>query len=69
MAPQELARSKGQAVSSDREDKYLTFSLAGERYGIGTMTVEEIIGVTPLDPLAGVPGGIKGLVKASPNIS
>ena len=40
MTPQELARSKGQAVSSDREDKYLTFSLAG------------------------VPGGIKGLVKA-----
>ncbi|RLB89678.1 MAG: chemotaxis protein CheW, partial [Deltaproteobacteria bacterium] len=42
----ELAEKMGQAVKvmADREGKYLTFMLADEEYGIGILTVREIIG-------------------------
>ena len=39
----------------DREGKYLTFSLAGEEYGIGILKVKEIIGLMPITPVPKTP--------------
>jgi chemotaxis signal transduction protein len=43
----ELTNIANQIVNAlvDREGKYLTFSLAGEEYGIGILKVKEIIGI------------------------
>ena len=35
----------------DREGKYLTFSLAGEEYGLVILKVKEIIGLMPITPV------------------
>lgn len=46
-----------------REGKYLTFSLAGEEYGIGILKVKEIIGLMPITPVPGTPEYIKGVIN------
>ena len=35
-------------TGAHHEGKYLTFSLAGEEYGIGILKVKEIIGMMPI---------------------
>ena len=42
----ELARTMDHAVTDvkSKERKYLTFTLAGEEYGIGILKIKEIIG-------------------------
>ena len=46
----ELAKAIDQTGKgmADKEGKYLTFSLAGEEYGIGILKVKEIIGMMPI---------------------
>ncbi len=43
----ELAKKMDQAVKAmtEREGKYLTFSMAKEEYGIGILKIKEIIGM------------------------
>src|SRR5512145_2326138 len=48
---------------ADREGKYLTFSLAGEEYGIGILKVKEIIGLTAITPMPKTPEYIKGVIN------
>lgn len=48
---------------SDKEGKYLTFSLAGEEYGIGILKVKEIIGIMPITPVPQTPSHIKGVIN------
>jgi len=48
---------------ADREGKYLTFSLAGEEYGIGILKVKEIIGMMPITYVPQAPGYVKGVVN------
>ena len=36
------------AHATRRDGKYLTFSLAGEEYGIGILKIREIIGMMPI---------------------
>ena len=55
------ADTSDQQVS--REGKYLTFSLAGEEYGIGILKVKEIIGLMPITPVPGTPEYIKGVIN------
>ena len=54
-----------QAVQAmtDKEGKYLTFSLAGEEYGIGILKVKEIIGMMPVTIVPQTPKYIKGVVN------
>ncbi|MBN1546252.1 MAG: purine-binding chemotaxis protein CheW [Syntrophaceae bacterium] len=47
----------------DREGKYLTFSLAGEEYGIGILKVKEIIGMMPITQVPQTPNYVKGVVN------
>ncbi len=46
-----------------REGKYLTFSLAGEEYGIGILKVREIIGMMSITPVPQTPDFVKGVVN------
>lgn len=46
-----------------KEGKYLTFSLAGEEYGIGILKVKEIIGMMSITSVPQTPGFIKGVIN------
>lgn len=48
---------------ADKEGKYLTFSLAGEEYGIGILKVKEIIGIMPITVVPQTPKYIKGVIN------
>ena len=47
----------------DREGKYLTFSLAGEEYGIVILKVKEIIEMMPVTPVPKTPSHVKGVIN------
>jgi purine-binding chemotaxis protein CheW len=51
-----------QAMAS-REGKYLTFTLAGEEYGIGILKVREIMGMMPVTGVPRTPGFVKGVIN------
>ncbi len=61
----ELTNITNQVVNAlvDREGKYLTFSLAGEEYGIGILKVKEIIGMMPITTVPRTPGFVKGVIN------
>jgi purine-binding chemotaxis protein CheW len=46
-----------------KEGKYLTFSLAGEEYGIGILKVREIVGMMSITRIPQTPLYIKGVVN------
>lgn len=61
----DITRTMDQAVKAmtDREGKYLTFSLAGEEYGIGILKVKEIIGMMPITTVPRTPQFVKGVIN------
>jgi len=61
----EMTRTMDQAVKAmgDREGKYLTFSLAGEEYGVGILKVKEIIGMMPITTVPRTPPFVKGVIN------
>ncbi len=50
-------------VRTDREGKYLTFTLAEEEYGIGILRIKEIIGMMPITPVPQTPEFVKGVIN------
>ena len=46
-----------------REGKYLTFLLSSEEYGIGILTVKEIIGMMPITPVPRTPEWVLGIIN------
>ena len=48
---------------SDREGKYLTFTIAAEDYGVGILKVKEIIGMMPVTTVPQTPEFVKGVVN------
>lgn len=46
-----------------REGKYLTFTLAGEEYGIGILKVREIIGMMVITAVPRTPDYVKGVIN------
>ena len=61
----EEARRTDQVVKNmtDREGKYLTFSLAREEYGIGILKIKEIIGMMPITTVPQTPKFVKGVIN------
>jgi purine-binding chemotaxis protein CheW len=61
----EETRVMHQAVAAmgNREGKYLTFTLAGEDYGIGILKVKEIIGIMPITTVPQTPSYMKGVIN------
>jgi purine-binding chemotaxis protein CheW len=54
-----------QAVNamSEKEGKYLTFTLAGEEYGIGILQIKEIIGMMSVTSVPRTPDFVKGVIN------
>jgi len=50
-------------MSKGCEGKYLTFSLAGEEYGIGILKVKEIIGMMSITRIPQTPDYVKGVIN------
>jgi purine-binding chemotaxis protein CheW len=50
-------------ISKGCEGKYLTFSLAGEEYGIGILKVKEIIGMMSITRIPQTPDYVKGVIN------
>ncbi len=48
---------------SEKEGKYLTFTLAGEEYGIGILKVKEIIGMMNITMVPQTPSYVKGVIN------
>ena len=61
----ELSNTMNQAVKSigSKDGKYLTFSLAGEEYGISILKVKEIIGIMAITPVPQTAGYVKGVIN------
>lgn len=53
----------GVQAAEGREGKYLTFSLAGEEYGIGILKIREIIGIMPVTSVPQAPDFVKGVIN------
>ncbi len=47
----------------ERDGKYLTFSMAGEEYGIGILKIKEIIGMMAITSIPQTPGFVKGVIN------
>ncbi len=63
MIEEQKTMSQAVAAMTDREGKYLTFSLAGEEYGIGILKIKEIIGMMPITAVPRTPEFIKGVIN------
>jgi purine-binding chemotaxis protein CheW len=63
MGQEEKVMSDAVTRAADREGKYLTFSLAGEEYGIGILKIREIIGMLPITSVPETPHYVKGVIN------
>lgn len=52
-----------QAQKANREGKYLTFTLAGEDYGVVIIKVKEIIGMMAVTAVPQTPAWVKGVIN------
>jgi purine-binding chemotaxis protein CheW len=61
----ELEKTMDQAVKAmaDKEEKYLTFTMANEEYGIGILKIKEIIGMMPITTVPQTPEFVKGVIN------
>ena len=50
-------------AATNREGKYLTFSMADEEYGIGILKVKEIIGMMAITMVPQTPSYVKGVIN------
>jgi purine-binding chemotaxis protein CheW len=55
--------STGVKAMAEQEGKYLTFTLAGEEYGIGILKIKEIIGMMPVTTVPQTPEFVKGVIN------
>jgi len=58
----EVVDQKAKTISQ-KEGKYLTFTLANEEYGIGILKIKEIIGMMPITTVPRTPGFVKGVIN------
>lgn len=61
----QVVTSVNQAIKeiTNREGKYLTFSLGVEEYGIGILKIKEIIGMMPITAVPRTPPYVKGVIN------
>lgn len=54
---------QGTKSTSKKDNKFLTFSLEGEEYGIGILQIKEIIGMMPITTVPQTPEFVKGVIN------
>lgn len=62
MKTADIMENKTERISN-REGKYLTFSLAGEEYGTSILKIKEIIGIITIRPVPQMPAYVKGVIN------
>ena len=55
--------AKGQNPGAVHSERFLTFHLAGEEYGIDIMKIQEIIGLVPITSVPTAPGYCRGVIN------
>jgi purine-binding chemotaxis protein CheW len=60
-APETIGPTPVEAAA--RPEKYLTFTLAGEAYGVPVLAVREIIRLCPITTVAGMPPHVRGVIN------
>ncbi len=63
MAENNKIMSQAMTSMTEKQGKYLTFSLADEEYGIGILKVKEIIGMMSITSLPRTPEFVKGVIN------
>lgn len=63
MTDNQKNKSAGTTTAADRGGKYLTFTLAGEEYGIGILKIKEIIGMMSITTVPQTPDFVKGVIN------
>lgn len=61
--PPKTEAPSGLQANDETEGKHLTFTLAGETYGISIMKIREIIGMMPVRSLPRTPDYVKGIIN------
>jgi purine-binding chemotaxis protein CheW len=54
---------QGARHMANAKNKYLTFTLSAEEYGIGILKVKEIIGIMPITTVPRTPEFVKGVIN------
>ena len=54
---------------TNREGKYLTFTLGSEEYGVGILKVREIIGIIDITEMPKMPDYVKGVINLRGKVS
>lgn len=54
---------EARTAAGDATEKYLTFALAEETYGVGILAVQEIIGIMPVTKVPNMPKQVRGVVN------
>ncbi len=63
MAENNKIMNQAMTSMTEKQGKYLTFSLAGEEYGIGILKIKEIIGMMPITSVPRTPEFVKGVIN------
>ncbi|MDA8362274.1 MAG: chemotaxis protein CheW [Gammaproteobacteria bacterium] len=63
MSGQEIVVRQEPATASAGGSQYLTFTLAGEEYGVDILKVQEIRGWTPVTRIPNTPGYVQGVLN------
>ncbi len=63
MAENNKIMNQAMTSMTEKQGKYLTFSLAGEEYGIGILKIKEIIGMMPITSVPRMPEFVKGVIN------
>lgn len=63
MADETRIINQAAQAMSEREGKYLTFTIAEEEYGIGILKIKEIIGMMPVTTVPQTPAFVKGVIN------
>jgi purine-binding chemotaxis protein CheW len=58
----ESSQQKTEALT-EKDGKYLTFSLSDEEYGIGILKIKEIIGMMPITSVPRTPTYVRGVIN------
>ena len=63
MAAEKTEMNQNVKALTEREGKYLTFTIAQEEYGIGILKIKEIIGMMSITSVPQTPDFVKGVIN------
>ena len=63
MQNRSMQRQKEEGQGLGRSEKYLTFNLAGEQYGLEILNVKEIIGLMDITRVPRIPDFVRGVIN------